>query len=262
MMLESFKHEHCSFVTLTYSDDHLPEGGTLVPKHTQDWLKRLRFELAPRKLRYFLVGEYGDQSWRPHYHAALFGVGLDDAEVVDRTWGLGYTYTGDLNSKSAMYVTGYVSKKMTSKDDDRCIYNGIHPEFARMSRKPGIGAVAVDDIVDTLCSQFGINSLTNNRDVPVALSEGKKSLLLGRYLRSKIREKIAGPKAIEEIKSENKLKYALEMWGLLDDRCGVADAQGKRQVSKSVYQVVKEVNEGKIKLLEDRTKIFSRRGSL
>ena len=83
--LEASLHEHNSFVTLTYADQFLPEDGSVNPRHTQLWLKRLRKVLDPRKVRFFLCGEYGDQTFRPHYHACLFGVGLDDAHL-DRDW--------------------------------------------------------------------------------------------------------------------------------------------------------------------------------
>lgn len=73
IMLEAYQYEHNAFVTLTYAPEKLPENGSLVPEHVQSWLKRLRARVAPSKFRFFLVGEYGDESERPHYHAALFG---------------------------------------------------------------------------------------------------------------------------------------------------------------------------------------------
>ena len=72
IMLESMCHEDNAFVTLTYNEDNLPEKGNLVPKHLKDWQKRLRYH-ANIDLRFFSVGEYGDQTKRPHYHAAIFG---------------------------------------------------------------------------------------------------------------------------------------------------------------------------------------------
>jgi len=148
MMLESYKHAENSFLTLTYDDEHLPARGSLDPSHTQKWLKRFRKAIAPRKVRFYLVGEYGDQSQRPHYHAALFGVGPDGIvvnneycsvpDIVSRTWGKGHVMLGSLTSASAQYICGYVTKKMTSKFDPRL--NGRYPEFARMSRRPGIGS--------------------------------------------------------------------------------------------------------------------------
>ena len=68
IMLEAMCHGDNAFVTLTYEDDNVR---SLVPKDPQDWLKRIRKAVEPLRLRYYLVGEYGDISERPHYHVAL-----------------------------------------------------------------------------------------------------------------------------------------------------------------------------------------------
>lgn len=185
-MLEAAKHAASSFATLTYADENLPEGGSLVPRDMQLWLKRLRKEVGP--LRYFLVGEYGDQTWRPHYHAALFGVGPEMALEVQNTWGLGHTMLGTLNEQSAAYVAGYVTKKMTSEEDKRLC--GRHPEFARMSLRPGIGADAMGDVAHVLFSAAGAAHVARSGDVPAILRSGGKARPLGRYLRRKLREEM------------------------------------------------------------------------
>jgi len=56
--MEGSLHEHNTFLTLTYRDEALPDGNTLEPNHTRDFLKRLR-KGNDNRLRYFLVGEYG-----------------------------------------------------------------------------------------------------------------------------------------------------------------------------------------------------------
>lgn len=43
---EAHMHDYNCFITLTYSPEHLPEGGTLVRKHFTDFMKRLRKALA------------------------------------------------------------------------------------------------------------------------------------------------------------------------------------------------------------------------
>ena len=68
------------FLTLTYSDDHLPDNGSLVVADLQKFFKRLRKQYAKRntciKLRYYACGEYGDRHGRPHYHAIVCGLSL------------------------------------------------------------------------------------------------------------------------------------------------------------------------------------------
>lgn len=75
---------------------------------------------------------------------------------------------------------------MTRVDDPRLF--GRFPEFARMSRKPGIGAPTAPDIASQLATDGGSYSIAETGDVPATLHHGGKSLPLGRYLRSKIRE--------------------------------------------------------------------------
>lgn len=205
IMLEAAQYEHNAFVTLTYDPEHLPAGGTLVPDHTRLWLNRLRGRVAPSRFRFFLVGEYGDDSQRPHYHAALFGFQSCSfgqsrysksrqrccywCELVRETWGQGNVYLGSLELSSAGYMAGYVTKKMTKVDDARLA--GRSPEFGRMSLRPGVGATALWDIADALLRYDLDKSLD---DAPGTLRHGSKELPLGRYLQGRLRELIGRDK--------------------------------------------------------------------
>jgi len=200
-MLESESHLHNSFVTLTYDEENLPEDGSVVPVHTQKWLKRLRAEVG--SIRYFLVGEYGGRYKRPHYHAALFGFPHcpdKDAQLTKRgcfcpvcsvlrkTWPWGSCNSGELNQKSAQYIGGYIQKRMTKHEDERL--GGHHPEFARMSLRPGLGAFAVPGIAEVLATRAGAQSIATTGDIPAVLRNENRMLPLGRYLRRKVREEL------------------------------------------------------------------------
>ena len=121
LVLESLMHEHSAFVTLTYDEENLPKDNSLNPKEFQKWIKRLRKEYSPKKLRYFGVGEYGDKSDRPHYHAILYGVepcwkgqSMFDKEGqccppcdrISKTWGKGLVFIGTVTPDSAGYCSG------------------------------------------------------------------------------------------------------------------------------------------------------------
>lgn len=212
MMLEAMLHEYNCFVTLTYKD--IPSNGSLSPRDLQLWLKRLREVVNPAKVRYFAVGEYGDRTHRPHYHAALFGFrscvgGLrnkgecqcSQCSVVRKTWGLGHVMLGDLTIKSAQYITGYVAKKMTRPEDVRL--DGRYQEFARMSRVPGIGAGAIPDVASVMM-RYKLEEKC--LDVPVALRHGSSEMPLGRYLRKMLRKQVgldekAPPEVLEALRS-------------------------------------------------------------
>lgn len=260
-MLEARLHEHSSFITLTYDENSIPPGGTLVPKDTQDWLKRLRTYVGP--IRYYLVGEYGDQTQRPHYHAALFGVPgcpYQDAQktrrgcncpvcqVLKKTWPQGRTHSGELTTQSAQYIAGYVTKKLTSKDDPRL--QGRHPEFARMSLRPGIGAGAMVSVGEALNSSSGALSIAATGDVPTALRHERKSLPLGRYLRRKLRE---------ELGFETSGGQEKPMAAQRDEVQAMLDASP----SRTQYLTFKPfIEHQKILQIEGKAKIFSKKGDI
>jgi len=228
LMLESMCHPFSCFVTLTYRDSDLPrvEGdgtpSTLVPKHLQDWLKRYRNLHYPEKLRFYAVGEYGDTSGRPHYHAMLFNVrgcehGItrfkdntgqccDFCKRITDSWGFGNVFTGSLSYMSASYIAGYTTKKMTNKNDIRMKVGNYwrYPEFSRMSRDGAIGGDYMWEIASDMIKN-GLDDMM--ADVPSAIRRGGKMLPFGRTLKRKLRVCIgrdanAPQEVIDGIKAE------------------------------------------------------------
>lgn len=157
-------HEHNAFVTLTYADEFLPVGGTLVKEDFQKFMKRLRFAKHPG-IRFYACGEYGDESMRPHYHAILFNCEFNDLKLLKRTkrgdayyiskeleelWPYGNNVVAAVTFETAAYVARYVMKKITGRGlrngeayqvtDTDGIVHVRAPEFCLMSRRPGIGA--------------------------------------------------------------------------------------------------------------------------
>lgn len=245
IMLESSKHENNTFVTLTYSPQHYPDGGSLEPRHPSDFLKRLRKAVHPIRLRYYLVGEYGDQTQRAHYHLAIFGIGPELQSVIESSWGLGMVHCGTVTKESAGYLAGYVTKKLTKSDDPRL--NGRHPEFARMSFRPGIGAGAMDDLAELLTTQHGSKIVANAGDVPMSLQHGNKSLPLGRYLRKKLRENLGYE--LDQNQAKGLRQKTEEMQALFKAR-GATTPWTKKQAIISA-------NRAKVRNMEVRHKIFS-----
>ncbi len=170
LILESRMHDHTTFVTLTYSDSEQPvqtcDGelvGILYPQHLTQWLKRFRARLE-RKFRYFAVGEYGTKTWRPHYHALLFGVDLLDCDrLLLDTWGMGHVSAYESNIERMRYIAHYTTKKITTDGDMKLA--GRPPEFARMSLKPGLGAPAVALMCGFYHTKAGAQYLAENGDV-------------------------------------------------------------------------------------------------
>jgi len=144
---EAKMHEKNSFITLTYSDEHL----------TSDKLQYRDWQLFAKKLRktqnepisYFVTGEYGDQRKRPHWHAILFNWRPSDLEFAyenhrgDRVyhskllahlWGQGRTDLGSVTFESAGYVARYAAKKLGHGPDGH-----LYQPISRKSSKHAIG---------------------------------------------------------------------------------------------------------------------------
>ncbi len=162
LLHEMQMHDSAWFLTLTYSDEEMPEHGSLYPEDLQGFFKAVRRDYPAEAVRYYACGEYGGRTQRPHYHAVLFGVDFLDkhilrdgasgdvwgSETLDRYWRHGFAEFGAVTPKSAAYVAGYVRKKIgkRAEPDDYTRVNEhtgeliqIEPEFARMSLRPAIG---------------------------------------------------------------------------------------------------------------------------
>lgn len=156
MVLESKSHQENCFITLTYNNENLPKNMSLIKKDVQLFIKRLRKTLNSKKILYYGVGEYGENTKRPHYHLCIFGhnfTDTDDTPVaknshagtkvyksksLEKIWGKGHTSVGEFNEKTAAYCARYVTKKIygeLAKDH----YGDRIPEFSIMSLKPAIG---------------------------------------------------------------------------------------------------------------------------
>lgn len=160
---EAQLHDENCFLTLTYSDKNLPHGGTLVKKHFQDFMKRLRRFMGKEKISYFHCGEYGGKTRRPHYHALIFGMDFPDkklykngfdgsplyaSKTLERLWGWGFCTIGAVTFESAAYTARYIMKKVTGDlaakhyqvvDQETGEIHDLLPEYITMSLNPAIG---------------------------------------------------------------------------------------------------------------------------
>lgn len=184
-MMELQYHDSAYFVTLTYDDAHVPQSYyvdgetgealtslTLKKRDFQLFMKRLREHFPKDHIRYFACGEYGSSTFRPHYHAIIFGLHLDDLTVyktvkeagefytyynspsLQKVWcddsgnPIGYAVVGEVTWNSCAYVARYVVKKLKGQAAIAYKTFNIQPEFVLMSRKPGIARQYYDDHPD------------------------------------------------------------------------------------------------------------------
>lgn len=159
---ENLRAQEARFVTLTYSNEHCPVTSygnmTLRPKHLQKFFKRLRYyhnqdglydierkKVAERlykkrePIKYYAVGEYGEETHRPHYHMIIFNV-ID--KCIEKAWRKGIIHIDDANNNTMYYTLKYMEKK---EERNRKLWydKEIEKEFARMSK--GIGSNYIND---------------------------------------------------------------------------------------------------------------------
>lgn len=163
-------------VTLTYRDEDLPDGSLLDHEDFQLFMKRLRERrraheikngLQAKPIRFYMAGEYGSKTLRPHFHSIIFSETFDDryteqsrdgqtnqmSHELNDLWGKGRATVDTMSFAGAAYVAGYVAKKQDPKsiqhyssrytetvDEDGChTFTPIAPEYHTMSKKPGLG---------------------------------------------------------------------------------------------------------------------------
>ena len=166
---EASLYEDNVFITLTYNPENLPPDCGLVKKDFTKFMKKLRHHVkktSDKKIKFFMCGEYGDKSNRPHYHAVIFNHNFDDwvylydspagnplytSPSLEKIWGQGFVNVGTVCFESAAYVARYILKKingdMAEKIDESTglrhydrinSYTGeiseVHPEYCTMSR--------------------------------------------------------------------------------------------------------------------------------
>lgn len=171
MLMELPYCDSAYFVTLTYNPQSVPMTSvcdlysgvalntmTLCKRDLTLFFKRLRRAFPDDYIRYYACGEYGTDSWRPHYHAIIFGLHLDDLELLKVSRGnpyytsnklssvwsvdgksLGHVLVANVSWQTCAYVARYCTKKAHGRDKSLYASFGLVPEYSCMSRKPGIG---------------------------------------------------------------------------------------------------------------------------
>lgn len=217
------------FLTVTYEDNHLPfSPNGLVSLDYSDWqgfVKRLRFNQhgrekvpAEERIKYFAVGEYGEKSDRPHYHAIMFNA---DREKILETWDKGHVHIGEVQPASIYYTLKYALKragKIKKSDpwDDRVV------EKALMSKGLGLNYLS-DEMV-----QYHKDDVSR----PTTLL-GNKKVGLPRYYREKIftpGEKLARNKLLQPFNNE-KLEKTYDP--LFPQRVAKAYSDTQKKIAKT-----------------------------
>lgn len=209
MRLQHEQHLHdyrSMFVTLTYSNEYLPFGGTVLPCDLQKFFKRLRAQIKPRKIKHYSCGEYGDKSNRPHYHSIILGLDcgdIEDRQEIVKAWKYcdwenilsspsGNKAIGMVTPDSIRYVADYIHKKYNNKDPRKVFakYGLRNQEFQTCSQ--GIG------------KDYALQNAEKIKQTGKIYYKGKE-VGLPRYYTKKI-------EIPEEVKERNKLEVQEEIF--------------------------------------------------
>ena len=96
-------------------------------------MKRFRY-FVKKPIKFFACGEYGSVTWRPHYHAIIFGSDLADEHWIKKAWTKGFISLGSVTPQSIEYVSGYCQKKLSDPRD----YSGKVLPFQLQSQGLGL----------------------------------------------------------------------------------------------------------------------------
>ena len=199
------------FITLTYNDEFLDQLSfsdnyglaSLDYTHMDEFIKGLRNKFRDAELDYFYSGEYGDNSFRPHFHMILYNALISDlvffklndngdpiytSETLSNLWkNRGFVTVSRFSWRGAAYTASYVEKKRDGRK--LCEYTavGLEPEKARMSRRPGLAYEYYCDHADELWKNYGLSVA---RDV-----NSSGHLGMPRYFRKLALEKGIGTEA-------------------------------------------------------------------
>lgn len=163
-----------SFTTLTYDDNHL-ENESLSKDEAIKFIKKLRRNIErgkgekqgisrETKIKYYLVGEYGGQLGRKHYHVIFLGLDFEKSRrLIYETWGKGMIKNLPLNQGSIRYVLKYIDKQVWGKKKEE-LYKDKEPPFCLMSK--GIGKDYLAENIVKIEEKGGYISKGKIRPIP------------------------------------------------------------------------------------------------
>lgn len=130
-----------SFVTLTIESD----APKLQRSDLQKFFKRLRKNCPGLPFSYLAIGDYGEQTFRPHYHALMIGFPPEAKHLIKQNWKLGLTDVQAVVSGNINYVVRYMSAQ-TKAVKEQFRDHGLEEPFSLCSR--GLGHTLFDTIED------------------------------------------------------------------------------------------------------------------
>lgn len=210
----------CAFITLTLSPEYMEYRTEklgypyfrLDHREFQLFMKRLRKYHSP--IRYFMCGEYGSKTGRPHYHAIIYGFDFPDkqlavktrvgayynSKILDDLWSvrdpfnhklimrMGLTSVSEVTAETCSYVARYVLKKLEDGSFDG--------SYTKMSTNPGIGFCWLEHNMNNMINLDYVNT-------------GKYLIKPPRYYDNKVKELY--PEYYEQVIQPRRREHAMRV---------------------------------------------------
>ncbi len=191
--LEHMRTGNSLFVTLTYSEENLPENvdeetgeifNTLRKKDLRMFFKRLRNAVdrdpdynEKVKIKYFGCGEYGGETKRPHYHAIIYDLPVaKNRKFIEKAWSVDQQRLGRVDvqwagTASMQYVAGYLIEKNEDWSKGKYIENSFQ--------------LSSNHLGDWILSEKKVKQMKKDLLPYIPMSGGRK-MPLSRYFAEKV----------------------------------------------------------------------------
>lgn len=112
------------FLTLTFSDEFLPQDGLCTKSELKKFLNNLNTSFNLH-MRYYSCSDYGSEHHRPHYHALICSSKKITPEQCRRIWKKGFIYLKVMKPWNIKYVVRYTVKKQAVNYDEKAYFRLI-----------------------------------------------------------------------------------------------------------------------------------------
>lgn len=230
-----------SFVTLTLESETTP---LLRKLDLQRFFKRLRKNCPGYPFKYLAIGDYGENTFRPHYHALLIGFPPELQFYCRKSWTFGFVDVEPVASGNINYVVRYMQTH-TPSQRKRFADLGLQEPFSLKSK--GIGNSIFEFVEDSRyvykCRQYKIppywqgklncppSPTDLSRFVDVARRNGFANVQHYLEYKSRISEFVATQR------NKNRLKPAQGIKHILDSAIDFDIGLKHSNLSRSLYEI-------------------------
>lgn len=224
-----------------------PYGGSLRRRDVELFVKRLRKHLDSHygvSVRAYIVGEYGERTQRPHYHALLWGFDFEhdrkregsshggypmwSSKLLDELWGQGMCRINEMGQEVAQYAAKYALKSLGVKHELRRLRDGsiveVEPPFDSLPHGKALGVPFLDRYWSDVFPR-GLVVLRGGVELPAPLAYMKVC---------KEREPATFERIVEERRREAAKRLAEAMPDRLRVREDVAHARARQSKREAV----------------------------